>query len=441
MTALRAGAASDTGRLRNINQDASLLADPVFAVADGMGGHRAGEVAAQIAVESLRAWAFDRTTDGLVEGVRTANVAVFERASSDPELRGMGTTMCAVALVDGEDGTGDRMAVVNVGDSRAYLFRDGELQQLTRDHTLVQTMVDDERLTPEEAAVHPQRHIVTRALGIDAEVEVDTWEITPFSGDRFLVCSDGLFNEVDDDRISSVLRRLGDPNDAAAELVRMANEGGGRDNITVVLVDVVDDDDRAVAASTALADQPLTTGDREPDLAGFTTPAPRPDDTAVVAAVPLGGPDLDAGGRRRRRRRRERPAPRRVTWRSLLFVVLVLGVLGAAATSVWWYGRNTYFVGFDGDEVAVFRGRPGGFLWFDPTLVRRTGIDRDDVPDSVVGRIDEGVDQGTEEDALDYVANLEEQIDSVGGPRGDGRTTTTEAGGPDVTIETTTTSP
>jgi PPM family protein phosphatase len=467
VTALRVGAASDPGRIRAVNEDSWLLAAPVFAVADGMGGHRAGDVASRVALEALRAANIDPTLEGLIEGIRAANVAVFERASNEPELRGMGTTLCAVTLLsaDGDGdaggdadastggeaaggepaGGGERMAVANVGDSRAYLFRDGELQQLTHDHTLVQTMVDDDRITPEEAAVHPQRHIVTRALGIDRDVEVDTWEIVPFAGDRFLVCSDGLFNEVDDDRIAAVLRRLSDPDDAARELVRLANEGGGRDNITVVLVDVVDDDDRSARASAALAGEPVTTGPREPDLAGFSSPAPADgtadagDATAMVAAVttaprPVARPS-------RRQRRAARRARRRVTWRVVLFTILVLAVLGAAGTAVWWYGRNTYFVAFDGADVAVFRGRPGGFLWFDPTLVERAGIARDEVPASMVDRLEDGEDQPTLDDAREFVANLEDQIDSVGGQPGTSPGTTPATTAPDVTIETTTTSP
>ncbi|HEX9991728.1 MAG TPA: PP2C family serine/threonine-protein phosphatase [Acidimicrobiales bacterium] len=442
MTALRAGAASDPGRVRAVNEDSSLVAHPIFAVADGMGGHRAGDVASQVALAALKAASFEPTVEGLREGIRAANVAVFERASNEPELRGMGTTLCAVAVVrdataegDGEAEAADgeeRIAVANVGDSRAYLFRDGELEQLTHDHTLVQTMVDDDRLTPEEAAVHPQRHIVTRALGIEPEVDIDTWEIVPFVGDRFLVCSDGLFNEVDEGRIAAVLRRLADPDDAARELVRLANEGGGRDNITVVVVDVVDDDDRAARASSALAAEPPTTAAREPDLAGFSSPAPLVDDTTIVNPVAVVPPPAPRPSRRQRRAARR--AHRRVTWRVVLFLLLVLGVLGAAGGAVWWYGRNTYFVAFDGADVAVFRGRPGGFLWFEPTLVERAGIARAEVPASMVDRLEEGADQGTLDEAREFVANLEAQIDTVGG--GSPAPTTTA---PAVTIESTTT--
>ena len=151
----------------------------------------------------------------------------------------MGTTLCALALVQG-DGY-EALGVVNVGDSRLYILKEGELEQITEDHSLVATLERQGRLTRAEAAVHPQRNIVTRALGIDSKVMVDSWEIAPVSGDRYLLCSDGLFNEIDDNRIAATLRKLADPTEAANELVRLANEAGGRDNITCVVVDVLGD--------------------------------------------------------------------------------------------------------------------------------------------------------------------------------------------------------
>src|SRR5437870_10578968 len=161
----------------------------------------------------------------------------------------MGTTMTALALVE-EDGE-ERLAVVNVGDSRAYLLQQGELSQLTEDHSLVEELVREGRLSPEDAIDHPQRSMITRALGLEPDVEVDSWQLLPFAGDRVLLCSDGLTNEISDDRIESTLRRLGDPQEAADELVRLARDAGGGDNITVIVVDVVDDDDKAAVASAA----------------------------------------------------------------------------------------------------------------------------------------------------------------------------------------------
>jgi len=184
------GAASDTGRVRQANEDSYLVVDGLFAVADGMGGHQAGEVASHLALETLHAEFTAAGTDVLVRAVENANHTLVARSTADPELAGMGTTLVAMALVDAAGR--DAIGVVNVGDSRLYLLSDGELAQITEDHSLVATMERQGRLTAAEAAVHPQRNILTRALGIDGAVLVDSWEILPVVGDRYLICSDGL---------------------------------------------------------------------------------------------------------------------------------------------------------------------------------------------------------------------------------------------------------
>src|SRR5205807_2467038 len=166
-----------------------------------------------------------------IEGFEIANRVVWDRSVENAELRGMGTTLTAVALVD-EDGE-EHIAIANVGDSRAYLLRDGNLDLLTADHSVAEQMVRDGQLTPEEAAVHPQRHVLTRVIGMAPDVEVDAYPILPYRGDRYLLCSDGLINEVTDDQIASVLRRLEDPQETVNELVRLARSNGGHDNITV----------------------------------------------------------------------------------------------------------------------------------------------------------------------------------------------------------------
>ncbi|HVN52333.1 MAG TPA: protein phosphatase 2C domain-containing protein, partial [Acidimicrobiales bacterium] len=187
MTRLRWGSATDVGRVRQENEDAIFVSPTLFVVADGMGGHRGGEVASGLATKALERdfgpKVVPRSTDELVRAVQRANEAVVGAASDDPELAGMGTTLCAMALVDADgdaDGDGDqRLAIVNVGDSRAYLLKSGELEQITDDHSLVATLERQGRLTRDEAAVHPQRNILTRALGIDARVMVDSWEVRP----------------------------------------------------------------------------------------------------------------------------------------------------------------------------------------------------------------------------------------------------------------------
>ena len=240
MTSFVWGAATDVGRVRHINQDSLVARSGLFAVADGMGGHIAGEIAAEIAVGVLEGHAAIVSTHDLIHAIHEMNAAILARAEAEPALSGMGTTLCALALI--VNGEQERLAVANVGDSRIYVHAGDELQQLTEDHSLVAQLVRDGTLTASQADRHPQRNVLTRALGIDPDVAVDAWEVLPFTGDRFVLCSDGLSNELTDDQIAAVLRRLADPQEAADELVRLANENGGRDNITVVVVDIIGDE-------------------------------------------------------------------------------------------------------------------------------------------------------------------------------------------------------
>jgi protein phosphatase len=240
---LRSGSASDVGRVRTVNQDMTLVRPNLYAVADGMGGHVGGEVAARVAVETLdRAFEHAPTVDGLRGAFSEANGAVWQESQVNTDLRGMGTTLTAMALVGGTRGK-DVLALANVGDSRAYVFSDGELTQVTADHSLAEERMRHGEMTEEEAAVHPQRHILTRALGVSSEVETDMWELDLRTGDRVLLCSDGLSNEVGIDEMGEILRDVGDPDEAAQRLVDVANEHGGADNITVVIVDVQVGDD------------------------------------------------------------------------------------------------------------------------------------------------------------------------------------------------------
>ena len=371
MTQLKAGAATDVGRVRQINEDRYLADERLFAVADGVGGHQAGEVASQTSVETLLKTFMEgeHTTEGLISAVEAANQAVWQLAQGSREKRGMGTTLTALALVQ-EDGE-EQLALANVGDSRAYMLQQGELIQLTEDHSLVEELVRDGKLTPAEAQVHPQRSIITRALGMEPAIEVDSWEIIPYSGDRILLCSDGLTNELSDERIASTLRQLADPQEAAHDLVRQARAAGGSDNITVVVVDVVDDDDRSKQASAALADSKGSTGSTKVSSPPTVqTAQPTVEDTAMrVAAPPAPEPPPPS------RPQLAPPSPpvqhRRFTWRVAVFVFAIVAVVGTAVYAMAWYARGAYYVGLDNEQVAIFRGRPGGMLWFDPTLVER----------------------------------------------------------------------
>jgi protein phosphatase len=235
----RTAAHSDTGRKRRRNEDAYVMRPPLFAVADGMGGAQAGEIASRLAAEALR----DDSGDGggedrVNELVQAANRRVYERATADEAASGMGTTV-TVALVGGDDVT-----IGHVGDSRAYLIRDGGLKQLTEDHSLVGELIRSGKLSPEEAESHPQRSVITRALGTDPDVDVDVFSVETAPGDLFLLCSDGLTTMVGDGAILDVVEQHLDDLDAAARaLVGTANRGGGEDNITVVFFEIAAEGD------------------------------------------------------------------------------------------------------------------------------------------------------------------------------------------------------
>ncbi len=235
---LRTGAASDVGRVRDHNEDAVLAEHPVYVVADGMGGHAAGEVASAIVVDTMRELLGGGPPEAgdVAAQVRRANERILASSREHPEQAGMGTTATGFAVV--RDAGRERVAVLNVGDSRVYRRRAGALEQLTVDHSEVQELVEAGLLTREEAHHHPLRNIVTRSLGAFEDLEVDVRVLDPEPGDRFLACSDGLSDELGDDEIDAVLAAHEDADAAAAALVAAALDAGGRDNVTVVVLDV-----------------------------------------------------------------------------------------------------------------------------------------------------------------------------------------------------------
>lgn len=242
----RAGVATDVGNLRSHNEDAALAEQKVFAVADGMGGHAAGEVASAIAVESLRELAArqELSPDDITEVLATANRRILEAAENEPAQRGMGTTAAGVAVVSAD---GPHWAVFNVGDSRVYRVFEGEIELVTVDHSEVQELVDAGIITEEEAGLHPLRNIVTRSLGAPEPPVPDLWVLPPHPGERFVICSDGLSNELSADDILALVSEAGDPQAAADALVRAAVDAGGRDNVTAVVV-ALDPDETGDAA-------------------------------------------------------------------------------------------------------------------------------------------------------------------------------------------------
>jgi len=411
MTLLRSGSATDTGLVRSVNQDLAVETGTLFAVADGMGGHAGGEVAARLAVDSLtRAFGAKPTGAGLSEAVVEANRVVFEHSMDNPELRGMGTTLTAAALVE-EDGR-DVIALVNVGDSRSYRYHGGELTQITVDHSLAEEMVRGGELSEAEAAVHPHRHILTRALGVADDVVVDLWRIQPARGDRFVLCSDGLTNELDSPQIAEVLATVADPKLAADLLVRAARTHGGSDNITVVVVDVVvgEDDDGAapdVPAVAAVAADFQSARPEEDEAPVEPAPdAPVGEDVAVLEAPEPLRPKFRDRWRARRKARRAARGRRLVTFRVVLFVVILGAILFAAWYAVRWYDTNAYYVQTSNNELMIYHGRIGGGVLYKPELVENTNLTTADVPPYTLTQLATGVQEDSLKAARAYVANL-----------------------------------
>ena len=397
MTKLVVGSATDVGLVRSNNQDQLLVSPGLYAVADGMGGHAAGEVASSTAITALAAAfeATDQHTAGSLESAaKAANRAVWEQARTNRAMFGMGTTLVALAVVEREDGT-NGLTAAHIGDSRLYVYRDGVLKQVTVDHSLVQELVDDGQISEAQAAVHPQRHVLTRALGVEPAIEVDIIELAPRHGDRYLLCSDGLPREVSDDQIAAVLSRFSNPVEAANELVSVANLRGGNDNITVVVIDVL--------ASDNSPDTMIVVP--HPTVTGPTRAIP----AEPKAAVP--------------RRARKGPAPKRVTFRVVVFLVAICIVVGGAIACLGWYGRSAYYVGLSKDRITIFQGRPGGVLWFQPTVVERTRDTASSVLSYRLQVLETGHVEPSLAQARQYVANLvAEKIETEGNgkplPRG-----------------------
>jgi PPM family protein phosphatase len=308
----RVAAVTDPGRTRRHNEDAYVIEPPLFAIADGMGGAQAGEVASRLATAALKESAANGGGEKrIADLIQEANRRVYDRSSSDPNTSGMGTTI-TVALV--ED---DHVSFGHVGDSRAYLIRAAQMEQLTEDHSLVNELLKTGKLSREEAETHPQRSVITRALGTDPDVDVDTFSVRAESGDLFLLCSDGLTDMVSEESILDVVERNRDDIDGALRaLVKAANRGGGQDNITVVAFEIAD----SVLASDgdtreqALPPQPLE--DEDTLTEADAVPAV---DTAVVAVAEIQAEDKAI--RRRHRRRRV------LAWLAILLLVAAVALL------------------------------------------------------------------------------------------------------------------
>jgi serine/threonine protein phosphatase PrpC len=332
LTHWRYAEATDTGLVRQSNQDAVYVDDSLAIVADGMGGHAAGEVASEMTIELLRnGFATDQSVEGLYNAINAANISVLNDARENPNHFGMGTTVIAIGLTVDDEGVSSP-TLCHVGDSRAYQLRDGALRLLTDDHSVAEEWVRMGRLTPEEAAVHPRRHQLTRGIGVEDTIAVDVMSVHALPGDRILLCSDGLSNELDNDTLARLASAPFTLEESVTQLIQAAKEAGGRDNITAVLLEFDD---------VSVASVPI-----QRTISSTTPPV------AKGAAV--------TSARRRKKRR--------VTWRAPFAAAVLIGVVVGAYFIVHWYAYSTYYLGNDSGVVAVFQGQPGGVLWFKPTL-------------------------------------------------------------------------
>ena len=364
------GATTDVGQVREGNEDSYLVDEPLFVVADGMGGHLAGDVASSTAVDVISSHSGSASPDDpqtLAELIRSANAAIWEKARVDPALRGMGTT-CTLVLLDGATAH-----IAHVGDSRAYLLRDRSLQQLTEDHTLVARMVKEGRLRPEEAEHHPQRSIITRALGVDADVEVDLNKLELVTGDRLMLCSDGLSSMIDSVAIETTLKEQPDPQAAADALVGLANAAGGEDNITVVVIDVSD-----------------------------RGPTTRRAQTAVDQSKQPAEPSQKSAGRR---------------WvKPLVVSLVVLALLAGGAYGLVQYLRSSaWYVGVGPDDtVTIFQGRPEDLFGVDlDEAVTVTDLKLADLPENLRDNVVSGRTADSQEAAEQIVSDLEQRAQEL----------------------------
>ena len=341
------GSRTDIGCLRDHNEDSLVVTPPLFAVADGMGGHAAGEVASEIAVRVLSELAPEHPDgEALGRAIEEANRAVIQAAREGRGRQGMGTTMTAAML------EGERLVIAQVGDSRAYLLHQGKLQQLTRDHSLMADMIEAGQLTPEEARTHPQRSVITRALGSDAHLHPDIYEINVETGDRLLICSDGLSGMIFDDQIENTLRRVQDPQRCASQLVNEAIAAGGHDNATVIVADVT----------------------------GY-------------AEV------------------RRKKLARKTKLSIALVLVLFAAIIAGAAWGTQTYLNTAAYLANDNGKVAVYRGVPGSVLGLSFShLERTTDVTVADLQPGVANRLNEGIRVDDMEAADALVKEYEDEI-------------------------------
>ncbi|SBT49948.1 PP2C family protein-serine/threonine phosphatase [Micromonospora auratinigra] len=391
---LRYAAHSDRGLIRDGNQDSVYAGPRLLAVADGMGGMAAGDVASNIVIGAMAPLDEDVPGDALVDALRsavgTANQQLRDTVDANPQLEGMGTTLTATLF------SGSKLGMVHIGDSRAYLLRNGEFAQITKDDTYVQMLVDEGRISAEEASSHPQRSLLTRALdGRDIDPEYSVRQVLP--GDRYLICSDGLSGVVSAETIADTMREYTDPQQCVERLVQLALRGGGPDNITVIIADATDHDiveASPIVGGAAARDRGMATS------ADVSTPAAR---ASALSAPRAAVPEEPADNRD------DEPEPRRHRpLRTAAMLLALLVILGGGLFGGWSYTQRQYYVGATEEgQLAVFRGVPGQIAGLDLSSVHSTSEAKlDDLTLAAQEKIKQGIQARSEPDAERRLAEL-----------------------------------
>jgi protein phosphatase len=404
---LRFAARSDVGLLRDLNEDSMYAGPRLLAIADGMGGHAAGEVASRVAIESVAPLDDDNPGADLIgslrDAVESASGYLQDMVAADNALDGMGTTLTALLFA------GQRLGLVHIGDSRCYLLRDGELAQITHDHTLVQHLVDEGRITPEEATTHPQRSWITRSLTGRGELELDLSIREVRAGDRYLLCSDGLSGPVSQDTIADTLRSAPDAQAACEQLVELALRAGGPDNVSAIVADVVETEAELggtpiVGGAAADAPQPAaddedTPATRAANIGRRRRRGPRGANAAAIDGA--GDEEDDSDGVVDTSRRRSRLP---------LVIALVVLLVVLAGIGTWLYTRSQYYVGEakgTPPTVGVYRGVSGSLLGVNlSSLDERSDVPVSALPDFEQVHVRNGIDASSRNDARQILARL-----------------------------------
>ena len=403
-TALRYAARSDVGLVRSNNQDSGYAGSHLLVVADGMGGHAGGDVASSVAIGRLARLDSETPASDIVatleESVLEANQEILRRARDEPQLRGLGTTITALLRAEG------KFALAHIGDSRAYLLREEETVQVTKDHTFVQRLLDEGRLTEEEAERHPQRSVLMRVLGdVDADPELDLSLRPAHTGDRWMLCSDGLSGLVSLDTIDATLKDIEDPGECADALVQLALKGGGPDNITCIVADVVDLEELArgeeapsttpqiVGSAARNRHQPTAASGPAAKAAALTREEPE---------VPYEDEDFS-----------EEEPPRRSPWPALVVLMLLIALLGGLLWGGYTWSQRQFYVGTDGTRVVLYQGLAqdlGPISLSQP--LETTDIEIEDLPEITRQQVESTISAGDRGSADQIIDRLEQAADA-----------------------------